>query len=162
MYYLGRLLIETLIWCVAQAALFVFEFMGMKDQPAKEAATVIAAVFLVLMAVLIPVAQVKIFRALRASNEPLGSSPGRGHPRRTVRYVLLLMISLLAIIMAFSALLLGFGVPIWSIVPLFLLSGSAGIAAAVGELVDRRWRWPVRAVTMFAVVLFVVVAGFVT
>jgi hypothetical protein len=159
MYYLGKLLIRFLFWCVGRPALFVFEFMGMKREPAAQAAGAVVAVFLVLMAIIIPIAQVKIFRALRAGNEPLGPSPRQERSRRAVQCALLLMISLLAIVMTFSALLVGFVVPIWPIVPLFLLSGAVGIAAAAGELVQQRWRWPVRTVTTVAVVFLVLVSS---
>jgi hypothetical protein len=155
MYYVGKLLIRFLFWCVGRPALFVFEFMGMKEDPAAQAAGAVAAVFLVMMAIIIPIAQLKIFRALRAANEPLGPSLGQERSRRAVQCALLLMISLLAIIMTFSVLMVGFAVPIWPILPLPLLSGAAGIAAAAGELVHRRWRWPVMAVAMFAVFFLV-------
>ncbi len=159
MYYLGKLLIRFLFWCVGQPALFVFEFMGMKKEPAAQAAGAVATVFLVAMVIIIPIAQVKIFRRLRAADVPLGSAAGRHQYGQTLRYVLLLAISLLAVIMTFSALMLGFAVPIWPIVPLFLLSGAAGIAAAVGEWVDRQWQWPVRAAAMVAVVSLVWLAS---
>jgi membrane protein YdbS with pleckstrin-like domain len=152
MYYLGKLLMRLLFWCIGQPALFLFEFMGMKKETAAEAAVAVTALFLVSTVIIIPAAQWRIFRGLRAANDALDSSSGRRRPGWVVRYALLLVVSVLALILTFSAFMLGFGVPIWPIVPLFLLSGAAGVGAAVGQLVERRWRWPVGVATVLAVI----------
>jgi hypothetical protein len=155
MYYLGKLLMRIFFWCVGRPALLIFEFIGLKKEAASEAAAFVAALSIITMVIVIPIAQWIIFRGLRASGARRGTSAFRWRLRRISRYAFLLAISLLAIVATSTILLLGFVIPVWPVAPLFLLSGSAGIAAVVGELVTGRWRWPVRAVTMFAVIALV-------